>query len=154
MQHSSVVLAGDFMALVSISKAAKLAGINRSNFYTSYLNQGKISVVRDERNRPCVDTSELLRVFGSLKSEGLGIQRDTTHYNTTGQNTTDTTTDSVLYPLIEQLKQQLAESKKREQHALEREQFYQQQLKDLTQTIKLLEYKPEPPPRRWWQWWR
>lgn len=142
------------MALVSISKAAKLAGINRSNFYTSYLNQGKISVVRDERNRPCVDTSELLRVFGSLKSEGLGIQRDTTHYNTTGQNTTDTTTDSVLYPLIEQLKQQLAESKEREQHALEREQFYQQQLKDLTQTIKFLEYKPEPPPRHWWQWWR
>lgn len=138
------------MALVSISQAAKLAGINRGNFYTSYLNQGKISVVRDERNRPCVDTSELLRVFGSLKSEGLGIQQDTTPSYTLGQNTTD----SVLYPLIEQLKQQLAESKQREQQALEREQFYQQQLKDLTQTIKLLEYKPEPPPRRWWQWWR
>jgi len=137
------------MALVSISKAAKLAGINRSNFYTSYINQGKISVVRDERNRPCVDTSELLRVFGSLKSEGLGIQQDTTPSYILGQNTTD----SVMYPLIEQLTQQLVESKEREQQALEREQFYQQQLKDLTQTIKLLEYKPEPPPRRWWQWW-
>ena len=137
------------MALVSISKAAKLAGINRSNFYTSYLNQGKISVVRDERNRPCVDTSELLRVFGSLKSEGLGIQQDTTPSYTLGQNATD----SGLYPLVEQLKQQLAESKEREQQALEREQFYQQQLKELTQTIKLLEYKPEPPPRRGWQWW-
>jgi hypothetical protein len=137
------------MALVSISQAAKLAGITRSNFYTSYLNQGKISVVRDERNRPCVDTSELLRVFGSLKSEGLGIQQDTTPSYTLGQNTTD----SGLYPLVEQLKQQLAESKEREQQALEREQFYQQQLKELTQTIKLLEYKPEPPPRRGWQWW-
>ena len=137
------------MALVSISQAAKLAGINRSNFYTSYINQGKISVVRDERNRPCVDTSELLRVFGSLKSEGLGIQQDTTPSYTLGQNTTD----SGLYPLVEQLKQQLAEAKQREQQALEREQFYQQQLKDLTQTIKLLEYKPEPPPRRGWQWW-
>ncbi len=137
------------MALVSISQAAKLAGINRSNFYTSYLNQGKISVVKDERNRPCVDTSELLRVFGSLKAEGLGIQQDTTPSYTLGQNTTD----SGLYPLVEQLKQQLAESKEREQQALEREQFYQQQLKELTQTIKLLEYKPEPPPRRGWQWW-
>ena len=137
------------MALVSISKAAKLAGVNRSNFYTSYLNQGKISVVKDERNRPCVDTSELLRVFGSLKAEGLGIQQDTTPSYTLGQNTTD----SGLYPLVEQLKQQLAEAKQREQQALEREQFYQQQLKDLTQTIKLLEYKPEPPPRRGWQWW-
>ena len=137
------------MALVSISKAAKLAGINRSNFYTSYLNQGKISVVKDERNRPCVDTSELLRVFGSLKAEGLGIQQDTTPSYTLGQNTTD----SGLYPLVEQLKQQLAEAKQREQQALEREQFYQQQLKELTQTIKLLEYKPEPPPRRGWQWW-
>jgi len=137
------------MALVSISKAAKLAGVNRSNFYTSYLNQGKISVVKDERNRPCVDTSELLRVFGSLKAEGLGIQQDTTPSYTLGQNTTD----SGLYPLVEQLKQQLAEAKQREQQALEREQFYQQQLKDLTQTIKLLEYKPEPPPRHGWQWW-
>ena len=137
------------MALVSISQAAKLAGINRSNFYTSYLNQGKISVVRDERNRPCVDTSELLRVFGSLKAEGLGIQQDTTPSYTLGQNTTD----SGLYPLVEQLKQQLAEAKQREQQALEREQFYQQQLKELTQTIKLLEHKPEPPPRRGWQWW-
>lgn len=137
------------MALVSISKASKLAGVNRSNFYTSYLNQGKISVVKDERNRPCVDTSELLRVFGSLKAEGLGIQQDTTPSYTLGQNTTD----SGLYPLVEQLKQQLAESKEREQQALEREQFYQQQLKELTQTIKLLEYKPEPPPRRGWQWW-
>lgn len=137
------------MALVSISQAAKLAGINRSNFYTSYLNQGKISVVRDERNRPCVDTSELLRVFGSLKAEGLGIQQDTTPSYTLGQNTTD----SGLYALIEQLKQQLAESKEREQQALEREQFYQQQLKELTQTIKLLEHKPEPPPRHGWQWW-
>ena len=137
------------MALVSISQAAKLAGVNRSNFYTSYLNQGKISVVRDERNRPCVDTSELLRVFGSLKAEGLGIQQDTTPSYTLGQNTTD----SGLYPLVEQLKQQLKEFREREQQALEREQFYQQQLKDLTQTIKLLEYKPEPPPRRGWQWW-
>ena len=137
------------MALVSISQAAKLAGINRSNFYTSYLNQGKISVVKDERNRPCVDTSELLRVFGSLKSEGLGMQQDTKPPYTLGQNTTD----SGLYPLVEQLKQQLAESKEREQQALEREQFYQQQLKELTQTIKLLEYKPEPPPRRGGQWW-
>lgn len=137
------------MALVSISQAAKLAGINRSNFYTSYLNQGKISVVKDERNRPCVDTSELLRVFGSLKAEGLGIQQDTTPSYTLGQNTTD----SGLYPLVEQLKQQLAEAKQREQQALEREQFYQQQLKELTQTIKLLEHKPEPPPRHGWQWW-
>ena len=137
------------MALVSISKAAKLAGVNRSNFYTSYLNQGKISVVKDERNRPCVDTSELLRVFGSLKSEGLGMQQDTKPSYTLGQNTTD----SGLYPLVEQLKQQLAESKEREQQALEREQFYQQQLKELTQTIKLLEHKPEPPPRHGWQWW-
>lgn len=141
------------MTLVSISQAAKLAGISRSNLYTTYINQGKISILKDERDHPCIDTSELLRVFGNLKAEGLGIQQDTTPSYTLGQNTTDTTTDSVLYPLIEQLKQQLAESKEREQQALEREQFYQSQLKDLTQTIKLLEHHPEPPPRRWWQWW-
>lgn len=145
------------MALVSISQAAKLAGISRSNLYTTYINQGKISILKDERDHPCIDTAELLRVFGSLKISRNDVKQEFKQYynrEEIGQNSVKNAVDSVLYPLVEQLRQQLIEAKIREQQALEREQFYQQQLKDLTQTIKLLEYKPEPPPRRWWQWWR
>lgn len=48
------------MALVSKSKAAKLAGVSRTTIHR-YVNTGKLSMNGDQ-----VDTSELLRVFGSL----------------------------------------------------------------------------------------
>lgn len=60
------------MALISISEAAKLAGIARSHFYSQYLNSGVISVTRDEKGKPKIDTSELVRVFGVLTT----VQKD------------------------------------------------------------------------------
>ena len=48
------------MALVSKSKAAKLAGVSRTTIHR-YVNVGKLSMTGDK-----VDTSELIRVFGSL----------------------------------------------------------------------------------------
>lgn len=54
------------MAQVSVTKAARLAGVSRSTFYRSYINTGKVSVGSDQQGNPVVDTSELLRVFGVL----------------------------------------------------------------------------------------
>lgn len=54
------------MALVNITKAAKLAGISRQYFHNHYVKQGKISLSTDEKGNPQVDTSEILRVFGKL----------------------------------------------------------------------------------------
>jgi hypothetical protein len=51
------------MALVSKSKAAKLAGVSRTTIHR-YVNDGKLSMTGD-----MLDTSELMRVFGSLKDE-------------------------------------------------------------------------------------
>ena len=116
------------MALVSISEAARLVGINRSNLYSSYINQGKLSLSRDAKGKPKVDTSELLRVFGSFKQ--AATERDSlqqTERDSAGQFATDSTTE-----LVKALQAQLAEAR-------EREQFYQQQLRELTGTIKLLE---------------
>lgn len=60
--------------LVSKSKAAKLAGVSRTTIHR-YVTDGKLSMTGDQ-----VDTSELLRVFGSLtalKSEqGAGHVQD------------------------------------------------------------------------------
>lgn len=150
------------MPQVSVSEAARLAGISRSHLYKNYIKQGLISVVRDHQGQPQIDISELLRVFGeiqkntALSSKTQVEDRSEIQVRTpkiqlkTQENTTETQVQIQVAALESELKllrEQLAK-------ADEREQFYQQQLKDLTQTIKFLEYKPEPPPRRWWQWWR
>lgn len=70
--------------LVSKSKAAKLAGVSRTTIHR-YVTDGKLSMTGDQ-----VDTSELMRVFGSLtvpKSEqGAGHVQDSNngHDVTTG----------------------------------------------------------------------
>ena len=56
------------MTLVSVSEAARLADTDRSYLYKAYINTGKISVHRDENGRPKIDTAEILRVFGELKT--------------------------------------------------------------------------------------
>lgn len=132
------------MTLVSISEAARLVGINRSNLYSSYINQGKLSLSKDSRGSPKVDTSELLRVFGSLKMDATTQQTSATERDSQGQFATDSSAE-----VIRLLLAQLAEAK-------DREQFYQRQIHELTGTIKLLEHhgqtgKTAPP---WWWFWR
>jgi dTDP-4-amino-4,6-dideoxygalactose transaminase len=55
------------MPMVSISEAAKLAGISRTHFYRKYLNTGIISISKDKSGKSSIDISELLRVFGTLQ---------------------------------------------------------------------------------------
>jgi len=56
------------MAIVSISKAAKITGKARSTIQ-SYIRQGKLSKTTDPvSNYEGVDTVELIRVFGYLKN--------------------------------------------------------------------------------------
>ena len=82
---------GCHMAKVSISKAAKLAGVSRTALYKSYINKGLLSTSRDDAGKKCIDTSEILRVFGKLQDNSEGLQVDTPE-NTpkTAQVTTDT----------------------------------------------------------------
>jgi len=53
------------MAIVSISKAAKLVGKSRTTVQ-KYIKDGKLSKCAGEHGIEGIDTSELLRVFGSL----------------------------------------------------------------------------------------
>lgn len=53
------------MASHSISEAASITGVNRRTIYR-YIKSGKISVTVTHDNKTVIDTSELLRVFGSL----------------------------------------------------------------------------------------
>jgi hypothetical protein len=56
------------MPEISISEAAKRAGISRQKLYENYINKGRISVSKNVKGKPCIDTSEILRVFGELKN--------------------------------------------------------------------------------------
>ncbi len=54
------------MAKVSISEAARMAGIARSTLYRAYIKTGKVSIDRDHLGKPVIDPSELVRVFPDL----------------------------------------------------------------------------------------
>ena len=56
------------MALLSVSKAAGLVGLNRKTMY-SHIKSGKVSASKDSKGTLLIDTSELIRVFGVLRQE-------------------------------------------------------------------------------------
>lgn len=53
------------MSLHTVTEAAKLAGVTRRTIYR-YIKQGKLSATVTGSDNTVIDTSELLRVFGSL----------------------------------------------------------------------------------------
>ena len=140
------------MAQVNITQAAKLAGVARTTLYNTYIKAGKITVSKDRSGHKCIDTSELLRVFGELQN-GEAVQLDNTPERPTERPTEQTLTpetdqieqavhlakleteNSMLKAMIDELK---------EQRSLDRE-----QIQNLS--TKLLEHKPQAPAKRWWQ---
>lgn len=131
--------------LVNITEASKLAGIGRETLYKNYINKGKISTLRDERNRPMIDTVEILRVFGRLKGVGITPNGNlSTPHNPTPENTPPTHPDTTAE--LAYLKAENAQLRERLEEAKGREQWHQEQAGKLTDTIKLLE-APRPTPR-------
>ncbi len=141
------------MANVSISKAAELAGISRTSLYRTYIKQGKITVSKDTAGKKCIDTAELLRVFGKLKTNSKTVSTavavDSSEIvsmpvaSVAVDNTQFQTENAFLKRQVEELQQDKA--------------WYQSQIAELTSSIKLLEApkKTEPVyPRLWWQFWK
>ena len=62
------------MALVSISEAARLTGKSRTTVQT-YIKQGKLTKCTDSSGASKLDTSELLRVFGSFNGQQVGSEQ-------------------------------------------------------------------------------
>ena len=54
------------MALVNKTQAALLAGKSRATLYRD-INNGKVSVVKNRDGLECIDTSEIVRVYGELQ---------------------------------------------------------------------------------------
>lgn len=119
------------MSKLSITAAAKAAGVSRQTMYKKYINHGLISVetINDIKQ---IDTSELLRVFGSLQPVDEPDLQPTTEQDTMIDNVAIAAKDE----LIAILKQQIEDNK-------EREKWLMQQLEKTTHLLENKEEKAE-----------
>jgi DNA-binding NtrC family response regulator len=136
------------MALVSVSQAARLAGISRQHLYRKYIKPGEISVQRDGKGDPVIDTSELLRVFGRLVGDNPGgdngLQEETLE-KTIGDN-----------GLLAELQARLQVLEVENRLLRERLEDKDRNLEDMRQALRLLEdMRPKEVPRLkekpWWK---
>ena len=134
------------MARVSISEAARLVKVSRPTIY-KMINSGKLSytsVVKHGKGIKVIDTSELIRVFGSLDGVIDDVKSDA---ESTGINSV------VLHDLQHRIALLEAENdglkgavKARDEH-----------IDSLRQAMQLLEHKHEPsspPDSPWWKFWK
>ena len=133
------------MALVNITEAARLAGKSRSQFYKGYIKAGKVSVSKDAEGKPCIDTAELLRVFGRLQDTGdTGKQDAPAHAPTPTPQQADTGKLAAMELEVKLLREQLEKAEGREK-------WLQGQVENLTDTMKRLE-APKNKPVKWKFW--
>ncbi|MCE5388605.1 MAG: hypothetical protein K0041_08520 [Acidithiobacillus sp.] len=59
------------MAKLTVSGAARAVGLSRQYLYKAYIKNGILSIERDEKGNPLIDSSELIRVFGEIKDSGV-----------------------------------------------------------------------------------
>ncbi|MEN9488899.1 MAG: hypothetical protein RL494_1164 [Bacteroidota bacterium] len=121
------------MNKISISEAARLAEISRTNLYKTYINTGKISVIR-ENDKVYIDASELIRVFPNCKLSNSNKEQELSNKDNSKIHDNS--------ELVELLKAQLAE-------AQERENWLKQQIDELRhQQNHLLEDKRVKPRKK------
>lgn len=149
------------MALVSVSQAARLAGISRQQLYRGYIQTGKITVQqlqKGDKVEPKIDTSEILRVFGEMggvDSHGaVTCEQRTTPENVTGDK-------GLLAELHAKLQVMEVENRGLRDRLEEKDRRIEDKekaLEDMRQVIRLLE---DMRPNRWKEqeakkspWWR
>jgi len=122
------------MALVSISEAARLTKKGRSTIQR-HMKQGKLSISYDDTGASKIDTSELLRVYGSFDT-CTNIDK-VVHHNTPDKIIDDTYKTTRLAVLE-------AENAALKNH-----------IESLNRALLLLEDKTKEKPtikNRWWKW--
>lgn len=122
------------MAKLSITQAAKMAGISRQTLYVKYINTGAISVevVNDKK---VIDTSEIIRIFNDVKIlDELDVKE--LHHITPENTSTDKD------KIITLLELQLAKAEERE------ERLNAQVSELLQQQTRLLEDKTTKPRKK------
>jgi len=121
------------MALLNLTAAAQAAGVNRSTV-ARVLKNGRLSATNNETGERCIDTAELMRVFGPLKADAHPLPMQAIGVDA----------------LVEVLQEQLRLATEWEQQGRERElrllamlEVEQAARRDMEQKLLL----PPPPPR-------
>lgn len=96
------------MSIVSISKAARLTSKSRTTIHR-YIKTGKLSMCTDLNNKQGIDISELIRVFGEIKStpneQIVRVQNE--HKLTQNETSNEHVKNEVLMHENKQLKKQI-----------------------------------------------
>lgn len=132
------------MAKVTVTEAAKLAGLGRQQLYRGYISTGKISVERDHQGRPQIDTAEILRVFGEMKGTPEATE------NGHDEKEERRHSDSGLEAIIEAKNEVISELRERLREAGEREGWLRQQLE---RAQAVLTDQRSSGHRPWWRFW-
>ena len=140
------------MAKVSISEAARLAGISRPTIY-KLMNSGQLnftSVVKAGKTVKNIDTSELIRVFGTI-----GNLPAATEFTVKPEQEIT----QVNSPNLQNLQHKIELLQKENEGLKEAVASRDEHISSLRQAMLLLEHKqdtqqPLPPPAKWWQFWK
>ena len=129
------------MALLSISEAARRAGVDRSTIQRA-IKAGRVSATRDSQGRRCVDAAELGRVYGAVPQHAAG--------------TPEAPQQADMVEVLQDQVEELRQDKVRLLALLEREQGRADTLTDqveaLRDQVRLLEGpRGEPERRSWWR---
>ena len=108
------------MALLNLTAASRAVGVNRSTIARAVKN-GRLSTATNQQGERCIDTAELMRVFGMLKTAAQGnapADAYPLHRHAIGDAQGDVQGQIAL---IEVLQEQLRQSNEREREGRERE---------------------------------
>lgn len=120
------------MAQLSVAAAAKLVAKDRKTLYRM-LKEGRLSATQNIDGQRQIETSELVRVFGTLKHpDDRRDRRDSRETDAVPQRETRTETDRIA----------LLEAELR--HARELLEVKDGQIQDLRQSIRLLDATRQP----------
>jgi len=129
------------MAIVTISEAARLTGKSRQTLHR-HIVTGKLSKCNTEANGIGIDTSELLRVYGSIKDYNVTPVKNKQTLHKITDNVTYVTIDkNQQTDTIQQLEKELAILKVKVDEQEKRINAKQETIDTLKSALKLLEYK-------------
>ena len=133
------------MAKVSISEAARLIGKSRTTLHR-LIKTGELSTCHGERNARMVDTSELLRVFGTLS--GGVPEKSIEQVNEQRVTASQVGNEQVIRSLKQEVEHLRTLVSAKDSH-----------IESLNRAMLLLEHKQDMPDRQsrsrpWWHFWK
>jgi predicted site-specific integrase-resolvase len=128
--------------MLSISEAAKSAGISRTTLYKKYIDTGVITVKR-VNDLPRIDASDLIRVFGNINAHNT--EQSLTLFNDSEHN---------LNNRINELEREVEKLKMENEKLVALNQAQERHLADMRRGFELIEHASGKKRGGWWKLWQ